>query len=601
MSARLADASGEPGEPGEPGASGGGDRDAALDAAEDTLCAQVLNAWLREDVNGFRRTALPHERADGPWLTVRSGPRTAELAVRHTLFLCDVTVRRAAPRENGLRLVGLDAVLDFLAAGTAPEDAEGFAAFTAECRAALATARLHDTHRDGVFARLAPNAARGMAGSLVFDTIAAHRDHPAYPTARSRVGFGDREVLSYGPESHPRFAMRWVAVPREAATRRGPLPPWWPPPSRVGLPSRYDDSHVTLPAHPSTAPEALARAYDGLRYGPEPYLTVRPTLSTRTVAVAARPDDHLKVPLATSTLGLRNKRTITPGSLVDGDAGGRLLRLVLDAEPAFRDRVLIADEHTWGHAGHELLAYLVRRHPAGLGSAHVVTVAALTAPGPGGRPVVDALADTYYGGDPLALHDAYLRLLLDWHVTLWLRYGIALEAHQQNTSLVLDHDTSGRTRLRLLLRDHDGPRVVVARARARLGAAADAVAFADPRIPVTESTALADVFTTITMHLCAAAPLFALTDRKLITAADATRLLRTRLEEAAAPHADRPDAAVLRTRLLDAARLPVKLMVTAGTLLDKTRSGAADINKHYAHTGPNYLAATPFPGDPRAE
>jgi len=40
--------------------------------------------------------------------------------------------------------------------------------------------------------------------------------------------------------------------------------------------------------------------------------------------------------------------------------------------------------------------------------------------------------------------------------------------------------------------------------------------------------------------------------------------------------------------VLEAPRLPVKAMVSAGTLLSKERSGAADVNKHYT-TGPNYL------------
>jgi hypothetical protein len=30
-------------------------------------------------------------------------------------------------------------------------------------------------------------------------------------------------------------------------------------------------------------------------------------------------------------------------------------------------------------------------------------------------------------------------------------------------------------------------------------------------------------------------------------------------------------------------------MLTAGTLVDKTRTGAADINKHYGPPGHNYL------------
>jgi hypothetical protein len=36
-------------------------------------------------------------------------------------------------------------------------------------------------------------------------------------------------------------------------------------------------------------------------------------------------------------------------------------------------------------------------------------------------------------------------------------------------------------------------------------------------------------------------------------------------------------------------RMPGKAMVTAGTLMDKSRSGARDINTFYGTTGPNYL------------
>jgi hypothetical protein len=42
-------------------------------------------------------------------------------------------------------------------------------------------------------------------------------------------------------------------------------------------------------------------------------------------------------------------------------------------------------------------------------------------------------------------------------------------------------------------------------------------------------------------------------------------------------------------RILDADRLPVKGMLTAGTLLPKTRTAARDVNKHYAGTAPTYL------------
>ncbi|MFC7592834.1 IucA/IucC family C-terminal-domain containing protein [Nonomuraea antimicrobica] len=68
-------------------------------------------------------------------------------------------------------------------------------------------------------------------------------------------------------------------------------------------------------------------------------------------------------------------------------------------------------------------------------------VAALAAPG-----VLDELGDEL--GDVLP---DYLRLLLRWNVRLFVRYGVALEAHQQNLALLFRDG-----RMRLLVKDNDG-------------------------------------------------------------------------------------------------------------------------------------------------
>jgi siderophore synthetase component len=294
----------------------------------------------------------------------------------------------------------------------------------------------------------------------------------------------------------------------------------------------------------------------------------------RTVATVTDPSTHLKLPLTTATLGLRNKRTIKPGTLVDGAVGQRLLEAVIAREPRFRDTILHADETTYAHAGHELLAVLCRRYPAGLDDAVVVPMAALLAEAPDGRLVLDDLADRFHGGDPLALLDAALTLLFDWQTTLF-GYGIALESHQQNISLVLRPGS-----VRLLFKDNDGPRINTERLDAVLPGPWN---FDDARIFGTDDGPVADLFTTITVHLCAGAYAFSLPRHRRAL----LDLVRHRLTEAV----DRlgGDAAdVLRARVLDAPELPVKAMVSAGTLLSKERSGAADINKHYT-TGPNYL------------
>ncbi|QIP82927.1 IucA/IucC family siderophore biosynthesis protein [Streptomyces sp. Tu 2975] len=581
----------------------------AVDTAQRDLLLRVLGALLREDVVGLRTHSTPVEREDGLWLRLAhdaDGGDALLLPVVEDGFQSTYTARLPllVRESDGRELTSHDDVLDALSARARPADRAGFDAFAEECRQTLATMRLHARTREEVAGRLTdrygadPAHWTGLAGGLAHDTLAARHDHPVYPTARGRSGLGEEQLRAYGPEFHPRFALRWIAVPREVLTVPGGaarLPDRWPTPAILGLPELFH-SHVALPVHPLTvgAPLHEALRATGLQdravLADHPYLEAVPTLSMRTVALAADPALHLKLPLTTATLGLRNRRTIKPGTLVDGAAGQRLLETVITREPRFRDTVLHADETVYAHAGHELLAVLVRRYPAGLDDAVVTPMAALLSEAPRGGTVIDHLAGRFYGGDPLALFDACLSLLFDWQTAL-LGYGIALESHQQNISLVLDRDGDGRTRLRLLLKDNDGPRINTARMRETLGPdAPNPSDFDDARIFGEDDRPVTDLFTTITLHLCAGAYAFGLARHGRAPLESLLDLVRDRLTEAADRLGTREGepGAILRAHVLDGRELPVKAMVTAGTLLTKERSGAADINKHYI-TGPNYL------------
>ncbi|KIQ61873.1 siderophore biosynthesis protein [Kitasatospora griseola] len=548
--------------------------------AAEQLTLRVLSALLREDVLGLRTGAAPEQRSDGPWL--RSGRYALPVAPEG--FQCEYAARLPLLEADDRRLTELPEILARLAADADPLDRPGHLAFAEECRQTLATMELHDTVRDEVHGRLAEAYGKdtaqwtGLGASPAFDTLAAYLDHPVYPTARGRSGLTDGQLRAYAPEFHPSFELRWLAVPAGELDVHGvaPLPRWWPSARRFGVAG----DHLTIPVHPLTVDHLPD--LPGAVLIDEPYLEVLPTLSMRTVAVAHDPSLHLKLPLATATLGLRNRRTIKPGTLADGAAGQLLLQAVLDREPRLAGRILHADEQCHAQAvGDELLAVLLRRYPAGLDDAVTVPLAALLAAAPGGRLVVDDLADRFYAGSVLDLYRALLELLLDWQTTLF-GYGIALESHQQNTSLVLDTE-GGRTRLRLLYKDNDGPRINTA----RLGELADHRSlFDDARIFGDQDRALTDLFTTITGHLCTAALAFGLAEHGRAPLEQTLGLLRTTLSEAVERLG--PVGAPLRTDLLDAERLPVKAMVTAGTLLAKDRSGAADINKHYT-SGPNYL------------
>ncbi|GAA1888854.1 hypothetical protein GCM10009837_08530 [Streptomyces durmitorensis] len=506
--------------------------------------------------------------------------------------------------SDGVELTDTGSILSALRDLADPVDRGGFEALAVECGQALDAMRLHVATRDEVDALLTgrygsePADWTGLAGGLGHDALAARADHPVYPTSRGRSGLSVAQLRAYAPEFHPTFALRQLALPREALTVGGGTDAWLSP-REAGVPE-LEGSHLVLPVHPLTADGPLR---DALREAgleeralllDEPGPDVVPTLSMRTVALASHPTRHLKLPLATATLGLRNRRTIKPGTLVDGAAGQRLVEAVIAREPRFQGVVLHADETRFAHAGHELLAVLLRCYPAGLDGAAVVPMAALLCPAPGdGRLIIDHLAERFYDGAPLALLDATLTLLFDWQTTLFA-YGIALESHQQNISLVIDQGADRRTRLRLLFKDNDGPRINLARLRDAMGQqAAEYGVFDDARIFVDGDLPVLDVFTTITLHLCAGSYAFGLARHGHAPLERLLRLVRDRLAEAADRLGTGPGepGALLRTHVLDAAELPVKAMVTAGTLLSKERSGAADINKHYT-TGPNYLRMT---------
>jgi siderophore synthetase component len=535
---------------------------------EGYLARRVLDALLREDYGGLRR----HASRPAAAATTLQLPGGRSVRLCHDGFLAD---HRVAADED-LRLAEVITALRHLA-----DPGDDVAAFIRECHETLATLRLHAAHGDEVIRRL-------KRSPIYYDVLGAHLDHPVYPTARCRLGLSERQLRAYAPEFAPTFRLRWAAVERDRVTAAGSRPDWWPAPADVGLPAAALSGRDLFPVHPITATALAQPAADAVpgdavpadaapgrapdvELAPEPYLEVRPTLSMRTVAVAADVTTHLKVPLPTSTLGRRNRRTIAPGTLHDGALVQRLLAEISARAPGGTP-VILADEQTYGHAADPLLGYLVRRLPAATATA-AVPVAALLAPGPGRRYVIEELTS-----DIVGFFDAYLRALFGWHVALF-GYGIALEAHQQNVSVVPSGSDGA---LRLLIKDGDGALLDPdALAPAGLGP----VDVHDERMLTTDREALARVFVTITLHLCAGAIAFGLAERGLLPLPTGLGLIRDRLAEAIDEH----DQPFLRARTLDADRLPTKAMVTAGTLVDKARTGAQDINKHYGPPGPNYL------------
>ncbi len=111
----------------------------------------------------------------------------------------------------------------------------------------------------------------------------------------------------------------------------------------------------------------------------------------------------------------------------------------------------------------------------------------------------------------------------------------------------------------------------------------------DARIAVDDDNALARMFCTIILQLNLQAVLEGLAQwRSALRAPLYTRLRACLYDSLRALRADGIDTAPAQA-LLAAPRLPVKYLLSAGSLLGKQLTGATDINKFYGDSAPNLL------------
>lgn len=597
-------------------------RDRAVQAHDDAayICTRVVDALLREDVRGcvsrarlvgsgafaegWDFPAAQHWLEIGHWDGGRVWIAVAAAGFMQCWRLAGLPL--LAEQEGRVQaLAGVDAILARFAAGTDADTAGRFAAFGDECAVAVAHRGAAESARQAWFAEGAQQegAAPWHQQMLRHDRLASYLDHPLYPTARAKLGFAVEDLRRYAPEFAPAFALHWLAVPRALVQARGErLPPGWPAFADVGLPQQLAADHVLVPVHPFVWEGELAAMLadaglaDRVIRAPLAHLRVRPTLSVRSLALEDAPEWHLKLPLTIRTLGAKNIRTIKPSTIHDGQLVQDLLAEIAGREPALRDRLLLTAEDTGAHVdGRSFLGYIGRRYPAAdLQGCTPVPVAGLLAPAPGGGCVAEELAQRFYGGDLPALFQDYLELTLRLHLTLWLGYGIALESNQQNSVLVMSGGE--RPRLRLLLKDNDAARLWPARLE-RLSAplAARLAELQDARMRVDGELPLAQMFTTITLQLNLAVPIEGLAQRvpsfrRNAAYARVRQCIEGILDQCAEQGAD---ITLARQVLLQADHLPIKYLLTAATLLDKQATGAADVNKFYGQSAPNFLKPQP--------
>ena len=419
---------------------------------------------------------------------------------------------------------------------------------------------------------------------LYADQVASYLDHPYYPTARAKLGLDAADIAAYSPEFAPTFSLYWVAISKALSTISAKLPNIWPSFADVGLSSELKQTHHLFPVHPLTLPllqqQALKDDTGQLILAPKSALSVQPTLSVRTVVCCADPNIHIKVPLIVRTLGNKNVRLIKPSTIYDGNWFQRTLQLIAENDAALQGCYAHCDERLGGHMGDDkTLAFIVRRYDdINLTDKTPVPVAAFGSVMPDGRPFISHLIDTFYEGNSQLWLKEYIALLCHVHLNLWIKYGIALEANQQNAVIVFDHHS--RTM----------PRFNAAISQFGLANVINIDDIKDQRIVVDDELALAQMFLTITLQLDIVAIIEMISNHDIINRHDAYQILIDGIDATLHSLSKQGyDIHLAKQVLLESQHWYIKYLLSAGSLLSKEQSGATDINKFYGKSAPNTL------------
>ncbi|MFD0291082.1 IucA/IucC family protein [Streptomyces sp. NPDC059616] len=289
--------------------------------------------------------------------------------------------------------------------------------------------------------------------------------HPQHPTPKSREGLSDAESRLYSPESHGSFALNWMAVDRSVLATDSAWTDGGRPVPATELVTAYarglrlPDNTAPIPLHPWQArelvhrPEVAALLDAGLLHDLGPHgERWHPTSSVRTVH---RPGAEVMLKLSLGVRITNSRRENLRKELHRGVEVHRLLRSGLAtqwhaARPGFdivRDPAWLAVDGPDGRPV-QGLDVMLRHNPFGpLDDA--VCIAALTAPRPwpGRAGMHSRLAEIVLslaaatGRTVGAVAAEWFLRYLDRVVgpVLWLdaHAGVALEAHQQNTLVML--------------------------------------------------------------------------------------------------------------------------------------------------------------------
>lgn len=313
--------------------------------------------------------------------------------------------------------------------------------------------------------------------------------HPWHPNYKTKQGLSATQVIAFSPEFEASFPIVLCALHRqfahvESLDENIQYQHWWQahfPQAAEQLRQHLEQldldvaDYIPLPSHPWQAQVELPQSYaeeiadHRLIITNIVAFTGHPTMSFRTVIPdASRVAPMVKLPVALRLTSVQ--RTVSPRSARMGPRVSRLLLQILDQEPRIQRLLNIVPECIGVHYAPQPVDDERSRHAAVLYRDNPLT---LLQPGELAVPVGSLFAVNEFDQPllrdwirlaqgcedneaMLAFFDDYLSIAVPSLLGIYLMYGVAFEAHQQNSFMVMGAD--GQLN-RLLLRDFGDVRI----------------------------------------------------------------------------------------------------------------------------------------------
>ncbi|MGQ4002829.1 rhizoferrin biosynthesis protein FslA [Francisellaceae bacterium CB300] len=314
--------------------------------------------------------------------------------------------------------------------------------------------------------------------------------HIYHPGSKTRLGLSKFENILYSPEFQAEVDIIFGAIHKnivhtEIIDNLGTTYQDW---TLNNYPDQYDiwcdelmkkgldsNDYLMIPIHPWQAEHTLPEKHkclincqqlliiDNCKY------TTKPSMSFRTMLPMSSKEGniepHIKLPVAIHATSVM--RTVSPESVKTGPRISKVLLDILDKEPQIAksmnilaDTVGIHTEKACRKDDIRQLSAIFRENPEKyLGKNEVASpLASLFVKTPNDQPLICDILDSINYKSSIEILEyfrTYAKITLTTCLDLYLLYGIALEAHQQNTLVVFEDDFPKK----LLIRDLGGMRL----------------------------------------------------------------------------------------------------------------------------------------------